>query len=524
MESQQRQQIKKYLALLLAHWKLMLAFLLVSLTVGLCVYLVMPKVYRAVALLSYERQRITPARMAPEQNDREVLETISTVRDIVLSRKNLESIIKKFNLYPESRTKLALEDATKFMRKQIVISPAQRGDTFTVTFEGRDPEQVMEVTNDISRKFIEENLRYREERATETSKYTQDELNIAKAVLDEKEQTMRDYKLKYYNSMPEQRESNLSRLNALHDQYQAVQDSIQNLERTKAMIQGQINLRRQINNAGAAAASVQSSSTTENQYATGWQRLLQLRRHLISLQGRYTEKHPEVRRTKQLVNQLEDKLGAIPPSRGGKKITAGRRVADPEIGELQIQLKELSLNIQKLRSDQKKLKKEIPQYEQWVSDTPVREAEWNALTRDYNELRRNYDFLVSQNLQASSVENLEKKKKGSKFRVIDWARFPERPYKPNFLILMLAAIGAGLGLAAGMIFAMDFADTSFRDVGDVEKYLGISVVSSIPYLKDHTEVGAERRSIIVWGGVFLTYSIVLLSVLFYLWSQGQIVI
>lgn len=335
---------------------------------------------------------------------------------------------------------------------------------------------------------------------------------------------MRDYKLKYYNAMPEQRVSNLSRLDALHNQYQAVQNSIQDLERTKVMIQGQINLRRRINDASVTTAVAgQNSETASNAPLSGWQRLRQLRRHLHSLQGRYTEKHPEIRRTRQLIAQLERELGEKTPS-SGKKVTPSRLIIDPEIGGLQIQLKELSLNIQKLRADQKTLKKEIPKYERWINETPVREAEWNALTRDYNELRRNYDFLVSQNLQASSVENLEKKKKGGKFKVIDWARFPEKPYKPKFFILILAAVGVGLGLGVGWILALDFTDTSFKDVNDVESYLGVPVVSSIPYLKDHVEVGHDRKSIVIWGAVFLLYAGLLLFVLFFLWRHGKIVL
>jgi len=303
MENQQRQQVQKYLALLLAHWKLLVACLLAALTVGLGGYLVTPKTYRCVALLSYERQRITPARMAPEQNNQEVLETISTLRDIVISRRNLEAIIKKFDLYPELRKQVPSEEVAKLVRKHITIAPAHRGDNFTVVFEGGDPEQVQQVTNDIAQRFIDENLKYREERATETSRYTEDELNLAKAVLDKKEQAMRDYKLKYYNSLPEQRQNNLTRLNALHDQLQRVQDSIQNLERTKVMVQGQINLRRRLN--GAQSNVAVSPAPTENQPLTGWQRLQQLRSHLISLQGRYTDKHPEVRRTRQLIARLE---------------------------------------------------------------------------------------------------------------------------------------------------------------------------------------------------------------------------
>jgi polysaccharide chain length determinant protein (PEP-CTERM system associated) len=321
--------------------------------------------------------------------------------------------------------------------------------------------------------------------------------------------------------MPEQRTSNLDRLNSLHEQYQGVQDSIQDLERTKVMVQEQINLRRRL--VGAMGTASQTDSNQANQPLTPWQRLQQLRNHLASLKVKYTEKHPEIRRTKQLISKLETELNGTQPPSGSRSGSRAVRIQDPEIGQLQIQLKEVSLNLQKLRADQKNIRSDIPKYEQWITDTPVREAEWNALTRDYNELRRNYDYLVSQNLQASSVEHLEKKQKGSKFKIVDRARFPEKPYAPRFLRIMLLAILAGLGCGVGLILAMDFIDTSFKDVSEVESYLGLPVVSSIPYLKEYHEVGEERKRTVFWGAMLFFYLIVLLACLVYFRQKGLIV-
>jgi polysaccharide chain length determinant protein (PEP-CTERM system associated) len=526
MEKQQRQQVKKYLDLLFFHWKLLVACLLAATTIGLAVYLRMPKLYQCKSLLSYERQQINPARMAPERDNQRLRDTISTLSDVVISRNNLEDIIKQFDLYHDARQQLPIEDVIDGMRRHIKISPSSRGDTFTVVFDGRDQEKVMKVTNALAAKFIEENLKYREARATETSKYTQDELDMAKAVLDEKEQLMRDYKLKHYNEMPEQRESNLARLNSLHEQYQGIQDSIQDLERTKVMAQEQLNLRKRLSRAmeSVATANTTPSGPRQEEPISPWQRLQQLYSYLEVLQVKYTDKHPEIRRTKQLIARLEASLEGQKPSSGTTKSPRRRQVQDPEVAQLQFQLKDISLNINKLKEDQKTIRSEIEKYEKWIAAAPVREAEWNTLTRDYDELRRHYDYLVSQNLQASSVEHLERKQKGSKFKIVDSAGFPDKPYKPNFFRIMLVALGVGLGGAAGLVFARDFLDTSFRDPSEIEAYLDIPVISSVPYLEQQSEVAAKRLKTVLWSGGFLLYSAVLLTALAYFWLQGKIIL
>jgi polysaccharide chain length determinant protein (PEP-CTERM system associated) len=527
MENQQRQQVKKYLDLLWQRWKLITACLLVAVTVGLALYLRVPKQYKSSALLNYEAQQINPGRMAPEREGQRLRDTVSTLSEMVMSRNNLEKIIKQFDLYPEQRQVLPIEDVIEAMRKKITITPSSRGDTFTVAFQGPQQDKVMKVTNALASKFIEENLKYREERATETSKYTEDELNMSKVVLDKKEQAMRDYKLQFYNEMPEQRESNLTRLSSLHDQYQGMQDSIQDLERTRVMAREQIALRKQLGSALGSGNQAGNTPGSPDLSMGKYGQLQQLQNYLDGLLGKYTEKHPEVRRVRKAIEKLEADLQVESAAEGKKRTDKSRKRRSPqdmEIQQLQLQINAIDLNIKKLRADQEKITVEIDQYEKWIEAAPVREAEWNALTRDYNELRRHYDYLVAQNLQAESVENLERKQKGSKFKIIDPARFPEKPFKPDFKKMLLLALGVGGGLGVGLTLAFDFLDTSFKDIDSIESVLGVSVICAVPYLETQKEHRKQRVSLIVFGSILLIYTIALAAALLYLYQQGRIIL
>ncbi|HHB76968.1 MAG TPA: hypothetical protein ENK84_10580 [Desulfobulbus sp.] len=524
MENQQRQQVKKYIDLLAQRWRLITACILAALTIGLGIYLRMPKLYHCTALLSYEKQQINPGRMAPEREGQRLRETVSTLSELVMSRNNLEEFIKQFDLYPKARKKLPIEDVIELMRKNIKVTPSSRGDTFSVTFQGTQQDKVLKVTNALAAKFIEENLKYREERATETSKYTKDELTMAKAVLDKKEQAMRDFKLKHYNEMPEQRADNLARLTALHEQYQGIQDSIQDLERTRVMAQEQISLRKRLGNALAGNSSSGSGNRPADQPMGKYERLQRLKQYLASLLGKYTDKHPEVRRTRQLIAKLEADLRNNPDSGTATKNSVSRVPLDPEIQQLKFQIKGIDLNIKKLKKDQKKVLASIKQHEKWIEKTPVREAQWNALTRDYNELRRNYDYLVSQNLQAASVEHLERKQKGSKFKIIDPARFPDKPFKPDFKKMLLLALGAGGGLGIGLTLVLDFVDTSFKDVGEIESQLGIKVISAVPYIELAEETRKKRFRMLLSGILFFLYTLLLIGIMIFLYLHGKIIV
>lgn len=62
-----------------------------------------------------------------------------------------------------------MEDIVDSMRRQIKIDPSTQGDTFKIVFNHSSSEQAVKVTNTLAAKFIEKNLKYREEKASETS-------------------------------------------------------------------------------------------------------------------------------------------------------------------------------------------------------------------------------------------------------------------------------------------------------------------------------------------------------------------
>ena len=524
MDTTQRQLIKKYADLLLERWRLIVACFLFAITAGLLVYLKIPKSYQSTSTLSYEQQQINPTRMDPEQGRNQLKEAVATLQELVISRNNLEKVINQYSLYVEDRKRLPIEDVIETMRKDITIVPATRGDIFSVSYQGREPDKVMKVTNALAALFIEENLKYREERATETSKYTSEELEMAKKVMDEKEQVMRDYKLKYYNELPEQRASNMERLNTLNEQSQRLQEAIQNLERTRIMAQEQVAMLRRLASASSASEPTPGGTGASRQPLTDAERLQQLRRHYSLLQMKYTAKHPEVVRTKQLIEQLESQLGKEPVTGQRPAVGSIDSSDTKEIGRQQIQLSEYEGNLRQLRADLAALPAEIAKYQRWIESTPVREAEWNGLTRDYNELRRHYDELVARNLQAQSTETLERKQKGSKFKIVDSARRPDTPFKPNFLKIFLAAIGLGLGLGFGSTVLLDFVDTSFKDAAEIEEYIGVPVICAVPHLAKEEESRKKKLTFTLSLTLFSLYGLALLAAIAFLWMKGKIII
>jgi polysaccharide chain length determinant protein (PEP-CTERM system associated) len=538
MDLIQRQLVNKYLDLFFRRKLLIFSLFIFSMPLGLAWYFLTPKVYQATSLLSYEQQKINPNKMSPDIVS-QVRDIVSSLTQIVTSRTNLEKLIIDLNLYPDARKKKPMEDVVEGMRNNIKIEPSKQGDIFKITFTYGRQDQVVKVTNALASKFIEENLKYREEKATETSSYTSDELRMAKETMDKKESAMAEYKLKHYNEMPEQRDANVGRLIALQKQYQDKQTSIQDLERTCVLIQDQINNRKKViesvivDNKSEADPSGQIAN--QSQPLTNEARLIKAKRQLDLLLGKYTEKHPEVKRTRELIATLESEVAKETSADASQQKTGGgsgslkfnidtKKTVDPVILQLETQLKSVLINIENIKAEREQEKKVITKYEEWLAATPNREAEWANLTREYAQLKRHYDYLVSQDLEAKSMLNLEKRQKGSQFKIEDPARTPEKPIKPDFIRIMAIAVATGIGLAAGISLFVDFFDSSYRDPEALENSLGIPLLTTVPYLPVRKEEVKTR-----WGTVlqalYFVCSTVGVGVLFAVaWFKGYIVI
>jgi len=521
MNAQQSQidLLIKYANLFVSRYKIIILCLLLAVTVGYAFYLKIPKIYQSSASIIFKEQQINPTRLSPDEG-LQIREMVNTVTQQVLSRSNLEKIIKNFNLYPEMQKKFPIDDVIELVRnKDINVEMGtERGNVFSVFFKGTDPQIVMKVTNELAAKFIEENLRVREERAEETAKYIQDELRMSKETLHNKESQMRDYKLKFYNEMPDQRPVNMDRLNALQEQFQAIQSNIHDREQTRLLVSEQLAIHRNLQAASAVAST--ENETGGGGLLTELETARNTRHELLS---RYTPEHPNVKRIEKQIKQIETQLEKLKVS-GRTGAVDGSRVSPSRGEELSLQLKEIDIDLGSLRKESGNILNQIKISQQWIEAAPIHEAEWSALTRDYDELKRYHDTLLAQSLAAEAAESLEKHQKGSQFKIIDPAYLPITPIKGTFGQIFLSSIVIGLAAGAGLILGLEFFDTSFKDKKEIEAFLNLPVTCALPLLVTEKEKRHKKITDRLWNCFFAAWLIALIGVTISLKYKGLIIL
>ena len=506
-------EIEKYKQIALRRrWWIIIPFLL-TILIGTGLSLKMPKVYRASTLILVQRQRV-PSSYVQEIVSIDPEDRIRTITQQITSRTNLEKVIKEFNLYNEPGRHMFMEDKILSLRKRInvdVSGGGRRGaNAFEIFFTGKYPEQTAKVANALTSYFITENLKLREDQAIGTSEFLTDELETIRKSLLEKEEGLKRYREKYMGGLPEQLETNLRILERNQEQIVTNQENLREAENRKLLIQQQI----------SEAAEMRRSSTiipvTPGREAEQPMSLDQLKTQLASLEARYTQRHPDVVHLKEKITDLESKKKA--DSEEVREVPEGRGITQAEIN-LVNQLREIQLAITNLKAEAAQLHSQMKWYQTQVENTPKREQELMSLNRDYRNIQETYNSLLSRKLEAEIAVNLERKQKGEQFRILDPAKVPIRPFKPDIRRILLMTVALGFALGCGLAYLRETMDTSFRRPEDVEEVLQIPIIASLPFTYNAKELRRlKRKEILTVASVGLTF--LLLGVVIVLSIKG----
>jgi polysaccharide chain length determinant protein (PEP-CTERM system associated) len=498
-------------------WYIIIPFaLFVVISYGAYKYL--PKTYRASTLILVQAQKVPESYVRPTLTE-SVPERLNNISQEILSRTRLERVIKEFNLYPDMLSKLHMEEIVDRMKTKIEVR-VQRQNAFSISFEGTEPETVMQVTNKLASMFIEENLRSREARVEGTAEFIAKELQTMESNLRKRENAVRQYKEKNLGQLPGQLEANLRILDRLQQQFKTTSDNLSAAEQRIVLLQSQIEQLMDRQSKRESLATTLPAKTTfpqgENIHAEGGAeesllaQLNALKRDLANAEFKYTGSHPDVVELKRKIATLEPRVKRLQEERerrlrelkerreemtaGGKSQEAASPLLDPAterlITQYQEQFKEAQLEANRLKEEMGNLKEQIALYQRRIEETPKREQELVQLNRDYDILKLYYQSLVDKKYQSQMAGNLERKQQGEQFRILDPARLPEKPFKPNRNNLLILGGFFGLAIGLGLAWFRESMDRSFYEVSDLENYLELPVLATILNLNEEEKEAA----------------------------------
>ncbi len=123
-----------------------------------------------------------------------------------------------------------------------------------------------------------------------------------------------------------------------------------------------------------------------------------------------------------------------------------------------------------------------------------------------------YNMLLQRLETAKITQRLEVSKEGTRYSIIEPARLPLRPTRPNKLQLILLGLIAGGCAGAGLVFAREFFDHSFLDIEDAKHDLTLPVLGAIPCITTQEEIDREKTRNTSLISLFAIFSVLIIIV------------
>jgi polysaccharide biosynthesis transport protein len=234
-------------------------------------------------------------------------------------------------------------------------------------------------------------------------------------------------------------------------------------------------------------------------------KLTDLGRQLAELSSSFTPQHPRVRR-------VVAQMAALEASLDKERSNIVRRIQN---------------DFEEARRREQLLDAEYTGQARLVSEQAEKVAHYQILKREVDINRQLYESMLQRVKEAGVASAL----RASNIRIVDPARPPKAPYRPNVAMNSLVGLLVGLLAGAAVVVMRDRNDRSLQEPGDAQLYLNVPELGVIPNLQTGTMSRFRSRTAVkdlalsTWerqpSGSAESFRAVLTSVLFAGQDSGQ---
>jgi polysaccharide chain length determinant protein (PEP-CTERM system associated) len=454
---------------------------------------IIPPKYTSETVILVEQQKVPQQFVLPNvQVDLE--ERLQSITQQVLSRSRLLNIINDLHLYQGlffSSPDDQIVQMHKDIRIDLVQTPPAPGKpaqltAFKIAYTADKSQIAQQVNTRLAGLFIDENVRASQQQSESTTNFLDSQLTSAAAALAAQEKKIREYEAAHMGELPDQLQSNLQILNGAQGQLQSAIDA-----RDKALQQ-----QTYLNSLLTQYDQMGINESTPPPGSTKSQQLEAARAELAQLQAKYTPDHPDVKKMKETIANLEKNQE---PEAKSDDDTSDTHATTPSqlqamtpVMQIQSQLKANKLEIQTQEARIAKLEQKVNQYQARLNSTPGRQQELSDIMRNYDESKKNYDTLLGKTMSSQLATSLTRQQQGDQFRIIDPPSLPEKSSFPDRFKFSLAGLGIGLGLAFVFGVGSEFLDDRIRSETDLLDAAQLPVLAEIPPLPTDREIAAQR--------------------------------
>jgi polysaccharide biosynthesis transport protein len=428
-----------------------------------------PKIYLSTATFLIEGHM--PDEIVKGVSSGYTEERLQAITQRVLGREKLLEIIQQFNLYGSPKDQADVESAIKQMREDIIIRTIKAEDldkrptrarystvAFTLSYQGNDPETVQKTTSKLASYYVTKNEQATEQFVAQTTAVLQQRFNQSKEQADTMGARLNGFKRQHAGELPESTSFNLEQIYKLTAQLEELNSKISVLENKGKSSDGHF-----------GAYGSQGSAVSSQPSNDPWTRLAQLKAQLYNLRTRYSEKHPDVIKVRNEIQQLETKLGDT-GEQSGKAVDNTR-----------------DLELKKYTQQRDEIQRKINEFTRRNQLAPLLGTEYTRLSADYDNAMKQYNDAKMKLAEAKAVKETDDSFLGERFIIIDQPVVPQKPENPKQGKILLAGLFLAIfcGLFASIV--AENLDHSIKTAEQLQKITKLPVLTVIPFIESEDE-------------------------------------
>lgn len=484
-----------------------IAFLLIFAVAG-TVAVLLPPTYRATGTILVESQQI------PDDLIRSTVtsfadERILVIKQRVMTQSNLRNIIDKYDLFADRRRSVPASEILEMMRTRIgvelisadVVGNRRTTIAFKVSYDDAQADVAYKVANELVTLFLDENVRTRTARATETTEFLTQEADKLRQNLDAAEVQIAEYKQKHGNALPEHLEMRMGMLSRVEAELKEAERAHKDAEAQARLLDIELTAATAGKDPAAAASPTLSPA----------QQLAAMKTEYTKLAATYSDSHPTLRALQRKIEALEKTV-----KEGKEAGPAPGEDSELAVAKVKAYLETTEGRKASLAQQIKTLRAQRGEYEHMILQTPQVERGMASLLRDYENAKGKYQEVLQKQMSAQISENLEEEKKAERFALLEPPLRPDKPIEPDRK--KIAAMGFFLALAGsgGVVMALEGVQQRVHGPRALGALMGQPPLVAIPCIRTEAELarrkGPKKLGLIIAAAVLILLAAALAAV------------
>ena len=508
-EQEEGRTLKDYIILFRSNLPAVLIIMIASLIISVVYALRSPDIFQSQSAVKITKTggNILQSPLTPEfsdfGNDRFIANEIEILKSYNLRERVAKALVdtflslgqpKEFDLMfdrsgtfeNDSKKLISIPDLITKLGKVIAVEQKRGLDIIIITAESHSPEEAALVANTYAKVYKDYNLEINRDQLTFIRKFLDSQRKEKREQLNEAEEILRNYQEKGgIIALDAQANNLISQVSDFEAQRNAAR--IELLASNEILSKYKDELQKQdprLVDYLESAASESYIKALQEQIAE-----LQLNRDL-ALTKSYQDESVKIKiaeydkKIKDLKSKLDEKI---------KVLKAGIFASSPEeVKSLSQKIIEEEIKNGSLRIKLKGLEDLVAKYEERFNRLPKTSLDLARFQRNRESLEKLYT-LVEERYQEALIN--EQSQPGNVL-VIDDARRPMYPAKPNRPLIILVGFLIGFGLAFAYVFTKNYFDNKIKTPEDIQKK-NINVLAWIPEIEGISINGTSKNEFVV---------------------------